>query len=114
MSSMTAVSLIHMLKNIKEIESSLISDLNKTNAEANKKIEQAREKARKIIDDMMQKIEIERKEIQKNSEIEIRNKLIEIDITTQKILNEIEEKAKSNKDAAINFILKYIFGEINA
>jgi|YelNatPaOPRAMG01_1025707.scaffolds.fasta_scaffold08371_2 vacuolar-type H+-ATPase subunit H len=111
---MTAVSLIHMLKNIKEIESSLISDLNKTNAEANKKIEQAREKARKIIDDMMQKIEIERKEIQKNSEIEIRNKLIEIDITTQKILNEIEEKAKSNKDAAINFILKYIFGEINA
>jgi len=114
MSTMTTVSLVHILKNIKEVESLLISDLDKTNVEVNKKIEQAREKAKKIIDDVIQKIETERKEIQKNSEIEIKNKLIEIDITTQKILNELEEKAKSNKDTAINFILKYIFGEINA
>jgi vacuolar-type H+-ATPase subunit H len=110
---MATTSLVYMLKSIKEIESSLINDLDKTKMEANKKIEQAMEEAKKIMDDTMQRIEAERKEIQRRSEIEIRNKLIEIDATVQKILNEIEEKAKSNRDAAINFILKYIFGETN-
>lgn len=110
---MTVTSLVHTLKSIREFELSLISDLDKVKAEASKKIEQAKEKAKKIIDDTVQKIEDERNKIQRNFEIEVKNKLIEIDTTTQKILNEIKVKAKSNRDTAVNFILKYILGENN-
>lgn len=109
----STLSFAQALKSIKDFELSLVNNLDKAKIEANKKIEQAKEKAKKILEDIIQKIETERKEIQKYFEVEVKNKLIEIDATTQKKLNEIEVKAKSNKDAAINLILKYVFGEID-